>query len=376
MNKILIMYGLDAGGSERVAVTLANAWAERGDNVSILSLSDGESHYSLDERINLTRLNCAKPSKNIFYAFVNNGQRLYRIRHFLRRQPPSWILGIASTMNILSIVANIGLKHRVIATEHIHPPAIETSLTWKLSRKLLYRLSACVTAPTAETADWLKRHTSAQRVVDIPNPIRMPLPKLLPKVDPGEYIDPTNNLILAVGRLEPQKGFDLLLNAYSSLFRGNSNWRLAILGEGTEREDLADYVRAEDMDSSVFLPGVVGNMGDWYRRADVFVLSSRFEGFGYVLAEAMAHGCACISFDCETGPSTIITNENEGILVPPENVSALGKELQRLMADENLRTSLGQYGQERATDFREEKIIERWEDLFRSIAQAEQLPIV
>ena len=106
-------------------------------------------------------------------------------------------------------------------------------------------------------------------------------------------------MLLAVGRLKKEKGFDWLLEAFTALARKYYDWTLAILGEGPERRALETQVQAARLDGRVFLPGRAGNVGEWYERADLDVMSSRFEGFPNTLAEAMAHGLAAVSFDCE-----------------------------------------------------------------------------
>ncbi len=115
----------------------------------------------------------------------------------------------------------------------------------------------------------------------------------------------------------------------------------------------------------MLLPGRAGNIAEWFARADIFALSSRYEGFPNVLLEAMAAGCACISFDCDTGPREIIRDEVDGLLAPPENVDAMAAGLERLMRDEELRKTLAARAVEARDRFAPDRILAQWEALFK-----------
>ncbi len=159
----------------------------------------------------------------------------------------------------------------------------------------------------------------------------------------------------------PQKGFDLLIEAFALLAADHPDWSLLILGEGPERVALQARIEHLGVAAAVQLPGHVGNLADWYRRADLFVLSSRYEGFPNVLAEAMAHGCAAVSFDCPTGPRDIVRDEVDGLLVTPSGgPPALAGALSRLMQDESLRRRMAVNAREVADRFASDRILGLW----------------
>ena len=114
---------------------------------------------------------------------------------------------------------------------------------------------------------------------------------------------------------------------------------------------------------------MVGNIGEWYERADLFVMSSRFEGFGNTLAEALAHGVAAVSFDCDTGPRDIIRHEVDGLLVPPGDTVALTAALDKLMCDPALRQQFAKRAVEARARFSMERVAGMWEALFDEIAE-------
>jgi glycosyltransferase involved in cell wall biosynthesis len=221
---------------------------------------------------------------------------------------------------------------------------------------------------TSEGVDWLSQEISKARGVAIPNPIPYPLPAAEPRLEPRRWIRSDRKLLLAVGRLSEEKGFDRLLKAFSELAPTNPEWDLVILGEGALRSELEISVRALGLAARVYLPGRAGNVGDWYASADLYVMSSRFEGFPNTLGEAMAHGCAAVSFDCDTGPRDIIRHNEDGILVPPvDDVQGLAAALENLMQDDELRRRMA----EKATEVRQrysfKNILEMWDKLFAGV---------
>jgi glycosyltransferase involved in cell wall biosynthesis len=186
-----------------------------------------------------------------------------------------------------------------------------------------------------------------------------------PALSPVRLVAPERKLLMAVGRLDVQKGFDVLLKTFVALAPRYPSWDLVILGEGPERAGLEQQVAAAGLQRRVWLPGRAGNVGDWYSRADLYVMSSRFEGFPNTLAEAMAHGCAAVSYDCDTGPREIIRHEYDGLLVTPVgDVPALSLALDRLMRDDVERERMAARAIEVRERFSMERILAKWDELF------------
>jgi glycosyltransferase involved in cell wall biosynthesis len=192
------------------------------------------------------------------------------------------------------------------------------------------------------------------RAIVIPNPM------LAPAAEPRSPAPPT---IVAVGRLNEQKGFDLLLNAFAEIADKMPDWRLMIFGEGPDRAALEHQVRHLGLNNRAFLPGASATPGAWISACDLFVLSSRYEGFPNVLAEAMGSGLPVISFDCDFGPAEMITDNVDGLLVPPENTSALASALLRLTTDKALCQRLGAAAAAGAIRFDSQQVNGSWTDL-------------
>ncbi|MGH8523297.1 MAG: glycosyltransferase family 4 protein, partial [Gammaproteobacteria bacterium] len=275
---------------------------------------------------------------------------------------------LMSTANVILALATRGLANVcAIGCEQIHPPQLPLGVQWGALRRSTYGRLAAVVAVTQESAEWLRTHTRAQRVPIIPNMALWPLAVHAPRLIPETVRGADRRILLAVGRLDKQKGFDWLLEAFSALARKYYDWNLAILGEGQERRALETQVQAARLDGRVFLPGRARNVGEWYERADLYVMSSRFEGFPLTLAEAMAHGLPAVSFDCDTGPRDIIRPEVDGLLVPPGNVEALTAALDRLMGDAALRVQFAVRALEARERFSIERIAGMWKELFEEV---------
>jgi glycosyltransferase involved in cell wall biosynthesis len=200
-------------------------------------------------------------------------------------------------------------------------------------------------------------------------------PRIVPLANPvaplsGGGTDPAAPVLAAAGRLTRQKGFDLLLEAFAIAARDRPGWRLEIHGAGGERAALERRAAEPDLRGRALLPGPANPLGPALARASVFVLSSRFEGFGMVIVEAMGCGLPVVSFDCPRGPAEILTPEHDGLLVPPQDVPALAAALGRVMDDEALRRAMGEAARATAAGYRPQAVGARWDALIAQLTGA------
>ena len=247
--------------------------------------------------------------------FTGKIRRLLALREAILEYNPDIIVSFLTNVNVATLLASVFLKVPVVVSERIYPPSLPLDRLLKKLRKITYSRAKAVVMQTGKGLDWLSANCPGSNGCVIPNPVVFPIPAPEPKVDPCSILKPDRRLVITVGRLEKQKGFDILIDAYARLTEDFPDWDLVILGEGSEHIRLNEQIGRKGVSSRISLPGRVGNIADWYARADFFVMSSRFEGFPNVLIEAMAYGLPVVSFDCDTGPKDIIENEVNGILV-------------------------------------------------------------
>ncbi|VFR35864.1 Glycosyl transferase, group 1 family protein [plant metagenome] len=361
---LIFIHSLHGGGAERVAVDLAAQWAEAGVAVTLVTQADVASDvYALHPAVARVSLGTAGESGGGLRGLLANVRRVRALRAQIVRVQPDIVLGMMTTASVLAVLAARGLPAKVIATEHTHPPSQSLSGLWLRLRRWTYPRAAQVVALTRDTAKWIETHVPGSRLAVIPNPVQWPLRRQSPELaPPGAQ---AGHILLGVGRLHPDKGFDVLLKAFAQLAPEHPEWRLVLLGEGTERARLTAQAEALGLGGRVDLPGRAGNVGDWYARADLYVLSSRVEGLSNTLLEAMASGLAPVAFDCETGPREIVRDGEDGLLVRPvEDPQALAAALGGLMRDPARREALATQAVAVRERFSTASVLARWKAVF------------
>ncbi len=368
---LFLIPSLAGGGAERVTVNLANYWAGKGWRVAIVTLAAvAQDAFALDPSITLIPLNLTDPNRSIVAKVFRNFKRMMALRKVLFDIQPDVAVAVMDYPCVTLALAARGMTGLVATGSlHTHPPAVPANAIWRRIHSVAYGQLSAMVALTQETAAWLAANTKARRIEVIPNAVQCPLPDSCPRVEPDAICRPGRKLLLAAGRLAPEKGFDLLIGAFAGLSERHEDWDLAIVGEGAERQRLELEISARGLGPRIFLPGWAGNMADWYRRAELYAMSSRFEGFPCTLAEAMAHGLPAVSFDCDTGPRDIIRNGRDGFLAPKEDASALMAALDRLMGDADLRQRFGCAAKEVRDRFSLQRIAQMWEITFEELLE-------
>jgi glycosyltransferase involved in cell wall biosynthesis len=366
MKILFYIFSLGGGGAERTTVNLANYWAKLGWQISIVTpAAIALDAYALDPAIERISLNLPDIGASVTGKLMRAVIRAKALRRVLVSAKPDVALGVMDTSCATLALATLGLSSALpVGWVHIHPPCDPQRPIWRLLLSITYGRLPAITTLTHETASWLRLNTFARQIEIIPNPVQWPLPDGQPRIDADSICKPGRKLLLAAGRLAPQKGFDMLLDAFAMLCDRRPDWDLAIIGEGAERQGLEAQVSKLGLGARAVLPGWAGNIAELYRRADMYVMSSRYEGFPNTLAEAMAHGLPAVSFDCETGPRDIIRDGIDGFLAPREDVPALTASLDRLMSDGELRTRFGASAQEVRDRYSLQKVTQMWESTF------------
>ena len=315
---LLFIDSLKLGGAERVTLQWAEWLSEAGWNVTLLT-SKPASHDFYSVPSGLRRLSepglFGSLDRALFWPL-----KLLRLRKLLRRERPDLVIGMTTLPSIKLALAMIGLSSRLVISERNYPPARPLAWRWRLLRGLAYPRADLHLVQTQGIAQWLHQRGLARRTAVLPNAIVWPIPRLAPQLTPEAFVPSGQKMILAVGTKLHQKGFDRLVAAFAGLQADFTDWSLVILGiedESYRGVDQAARLRQlmGSESSRLILPGNVGNVGDWYKASDLFVLASRFEGYPNVLLEAMASGLPCLAVDCPTGPSDLIDSGVNGWLV-------------------------------------------------------------
>ena len=355
---MLVISCLGSGGAERVLSTMANWWALQGRAVTVVTLDEGgmPPFYELHPDVKRRALDLAQRSSGPWRALGNNLARVSRFRRALRRIGGGPIISFGTETNCLVLLASWGLGRRVIVSERCDPLIIPHVRAWRALRRWTYGHADAVVVQTAAAALFFP---DAWPVRVIANPVSAPKPAI-----PGTQGDlalPDRPFAAAMGRLVPQKGFDLLVSAFSAVAATHPKWSLVVLGEGPDRKALEQLAGQHGLGERVHMPGVVSAPDNVLREAALFVLPSRFEGFPNALCEAMACGLAVIAADCPNGPGEIVTEGVDGVLVPPEDVESLARAMDRLMRDGEERRRLGARAVAITDRFSIENVMALWE---------------
>lgn len=350
---ILYIDSLKAGGAERISLAWA-CWFRDAGYATIVLTRHGVSRDFYPVPTGIERSEELREPRwlrrLVWFGFP---LRVLRLRRQLVQLEPALVLGLTTKPAIKLLLASARAPWTVAVSERNYPPARALSPVWRLLRRLAYPRAQRHLVQTQRTASWLAATQAVprERCLLVPNPVVWPPARFEPAIQPQSCVPAGAKVLLAVGTKPHQKGFDRLISAFLCLADSYPDWHLVILGPdpsaSSHRQAVADLLARRCAEpllrKRLHLPGTVGNVGDWYAAADLFVLSSRYEGFPNVLLEAMAAGRPCLACSCPTGPDEIITHGVDGWLVPADvDPEKLAVGLDQLMGDPALRQRLGQ----------------------------------
>ncbi|EFB3655844.1 TPA: glycosyltransferase family 4 protein [Escherichia coli] len=313
-------------------LTLASEMANRGHEVYFITFRpSNEDFFNVPENISRIDLGITYSDsvKGIGYARYNVFKHMFRLRKLLTNISPDYIVSAWSSTNIFVLLATIFSGFKVVITEHIHfdaPPDF-----WKILRAIVYRNCHKLVVLTQRDKDKFLSIVDDNKVEVISNPLTI---KNDGKTKPKIYNENIN--FLSIGRFTEQKGFDLLINAFVLVVEKLPNAHLTLVGDGELLSDMQLLANKLGVGNNIKFVGRSSNVAKYYSSHDIYVMSSRFEGFGLVLTEAMSFGLPVISFDCPTGPREILGNSEYGILVPEGDYHNLAKSMVKLASDSDL----------------------------------------
>ena len=363
-----------AGGVERVLTLKANYFADHlGYDITII-LTEGKDKplfYPLSEKIKVINLDigfeelwsCSFFKKIFIYLRKQRQYKKALTNELMRLRPDITISLLRREINFINQIKDgsrkIGELH-VNRANYRNFEANDTNIVKSLFAKIWMRslvsklknLDQFVVLTNEDKIAW----PELENVIVIPDPL-----SFIP-----ESISPlTAKRVIAVGRYHYQKGFDLLLKAWKKVENKYPDWQLAIFGQGNREsyEQLANELGL----SHCYLYGPTSNIQHEYNNSSLFVFSSRYEGFGMLLVEAMACGLPVVSYACPCGPRDIISDGIDGVLVEKENTDAMAHQLLLLINDKQKRQAMSIAAQQKAATYKMNQIASRWQNLFEEI---------
>ncbi|MCG5502173.1 MULTISPECIES: glycosyltransferase family 4 protein [Ectothiorhodospira] len=366
----ILINNLAPGGAERVTTNLTKHLIKLNYNILLITVDQPQKDlYTVDPCIK--RIWIEESLKRI--KTFKEIRRIIFLRKQLKKEKPDFIIGMMSKPSIMAIISAAGLPVATIVSERNFPGRKKLSIRWGILRKLLYRFADAHIAQTYKGKIWIEKNTGAKNIHVIPNAVHWPPDTFEPIIHPDRIIPKSRKLLLAVGSKTHQKGLDILLEAFQKISQRHPEWDLVILGYKPKEKKNKHRIKIEEIilnlqsENRIHLPGPVGNIGEWYLRAEIFILSSRYEGFPNALLEAMTAGCACIATDCETGPRDIIDHKINGLLIKQESYSDLAKNIEKLIKSEELRKQLSHNAKQKTKKKFNPKIIySMWENAINS----------
>jgi glycosyltransferase involved in cell wall biosynthesis len=365
MRITLVISSLECGGAQRAVSLMAQYWAAKDHDVTVITLSnESTDHFKLNERVKRISLDMEQSSTGFGEAIRNNIRRVSALRSVLRGVMPHLVVSFMDQINVLTLLASIDLGIPIIVSERIDPRVAPLRRSWSMLRHLFYRRARAVVVQTESVRAWATRLVAPTRVRVIPNAIDLKL-----AIEPPSSRQEERKIV-AIGRLTEQKGFDLLLHAFAKVVAAKNEWTLEIVGDGPGREMLGEMVGKLAIGQHIRFVGTVSNPWELLKRASLFVLSSRYEGFPNAILEAMACGVAVISFDCPSGPREIIKDGVNGVLVPAGDVEELARAMEQLMTNDCERRRIAENGRRDVGRFTLDRIMSTWDQLTEEITIA------
>jgi glycosyltransferase involved in cell wall biosynthesis len=348
-HRVVIISDLGGGGAQRVALALMADWVVLGHKVTLITLANEEDdQYYLPSGVIRIALNATGPSGGVISSLRANIRRVRLLRKAIKSSHADRIISFVAATNILTILATRGLGKYVVISERNDPDRQNLGRFWEKMRRLTYRKATIVTANSHQALNALEEYVPRGKLVFVPNPLPGWFQERPRDQQPGP---PREKIVLAVGRLHPQKAYDRLLSIFEQSGARSLGWKLVILGEGAERGALAQLADRLGLAQSLQMPGHTKDVQKWYQRAGLFVMASHYEGMPNTMIEAICAGMpVLVSKSC--GDAAHYANTLTcGVLMDTSDISGSAAQLTDVLEDEPRRKNLGQNGREKISEF-------------------------
>jgi glycosyltransferase involved in cell wall biosynthesis len=321
-----VIPSLGPGGAERVATLLVNHWVGQRHDVTLVTFGDTDDRpfFELEHSVVVRGLAASTAGGRLATQLGRNAARVWRLRSVLKEIHPDVVVAFMTEANVVALWASRGCGVPVVISERNQPDRPGLGGLHRLARRVSYTSANALVVQTEDIATWARRRFRIPIHI-IPNPVK--LQSEGPQRNKSDV-----RFLISLGRLAPQKGFDILIRSFAALAGRHPDWQLIIYGDGPDRTFLERLRSESGCAARIFLPGLTRDSAEALRQASLFVLPSRFEGYPNVLLEALAVGLPVVATACPGGTADILKNGLHGMLVTPDDVSALTAALDVMMS--------------------------------------------
>ena len=343
-----------AGGTGRVCAIISNKLAQLGYDVTVVSFFGEHSYFALEHTVKTQMLFQRRYPFKLILPYV-----VIKLRSVIKKAKPDFLINVDTALFPYSYYSSLGLKFKNIAWEHFNFNVTLNAGIRVYGRKLAAKYAACViTLTEKDKQNWLQNLHCQAPVVAVSNPS----PFGVEEID----FSRKQKIVIAVGRLTHQKGFDRLIQIWNSVLTSvPDGWELHIVGSGELEGALKSQIKSFNLTSSVHIIPANNHIQTNYDTASIYCMTSNYEGFPMVLLEAQNFGLPLISFDVETGPAEII--KDNGFLIKDGDNNAFADALLELIKNEEKRIEMGQKSLKYADNYLVDNVIKHWIKLFNHL---------
>lgn len=358
MKIVFVIGSLGFGGAERVVSVLANQFFDLGHQVTVITLANNICNYPISNGIHTFHI-----ATNTTIKGLSGLQRIIFLKKYISKINSDIVISFTSGVSIYVLLARLFYPFKIIVSERNDPKQDPKNWFLRLVRDNLYKISDGFVFQTIEAKEYFSRKIQKRSAV-ISNPIKTDLPK--------PYHSEQSHRIVATGRLVPQKNYPLLLEAFAEFLELYPKYTLDIYGSGPMEEELHNLVLELGIKESVQFNGVVNNWHDYAKVAEIYVLTSDYEGMPNALMEAMAIGLPCIATDCPCGgPSFLINNGINGLLIPVADKKELIKSMKYYASNLDKARLIGRQASIDMRKFNVQTISQSWLNFINDVLETD-----
>jgi len=355
-----VIPAISLGGAARVASILLSEWIDKGHEVHLLTFDgpDNLDAFPIDPRVIRHRLGNYKSPDDLMGFARTNVTRVRSVWHVLREVRPTAVVSFLLEANVIATLVGRSLGVPVLICERNHPGRHQIPAAKELIRAIVYPRATRLCVQTKDIRRWYADRFTCDVVV-LPNPVAMdevgsPRPSLA--AEPGDR----SKYAVTLARLARQKGLDRLITAFSRIAHRVPDWELIIFGEGDLRQELENQIAKLGVSERVRLRGATRAPRSELQRADLYVHPARYEGYPNAVLEALEAGLCVVATDCPGATREILQDGEFGILVPDDDIDALGEALAQAMSDGTLRMQYAAKARDAILGLEPAAIAQRW----------------